>query len=122
MRSTPPPPEASFLRSFTALKRAVKAGGVFLLIPYLHCMDLLQQQFQYYLGNQENIVKAHEGKIVVISGLKVVASTDSQESAYNFVVNTGILGKAIIQKVSEGDKDYTMRFSGNNVIFTEPAY
>lgn len=77
-------------------------------------MTELEKNFQWYLDNQDAVVKYHDQKYVVIFRERVCWSFCTMEEAYNETIRQQVLGEAIIQKVSAGDKDYTVNIFNSN--------
>ncbi len=71
---------------------------------------MLEKEFEYYLKNQEELVKQYNGKFIVIKGEEVVKVFDTEIEAYNWAKEEYEPGTFLIQKVSPGDKDYTQTF------------
>lgn len=71
---------------------------------------MLEQEFKYYLDNQDEIVKKYNGKVVVIIGQAVVGAFDNETEAYFSCLKKYELGTFLIQKCSPGNKDYTQTF------------
>ena len=78
---------------------------------------MLKKEFEYYLDNQDELVKLYNGKYVVIKDDSVVGAYDTESEAYYGSVEKYPLGSFMIQKCTPGDKAYTQRFFNNNVIF-----
>jgi hypothetical protein len=72
--------------------------------------SMLQEQFKYYIDNQQRFVDKYNNKFVVIKNLEVVGAFDAMHEAYDYAVKNYELGTFIIQKCTEGDKDYTQTF------------
>ena len=70
--------------------------------------DALRKEFQFYRDNQDEIVEKYDGKVVAIKGSEVLGAYDSLGKALNETQKTHELGTFLIQKVSEGNKDYTI--------------
>lgn len=79
-------------------------------------MAELKDMFQFYLDNQEELVKKYNGKFLVIKNNDVVGVYDTEESAYFDAKDKYGLGNFIIQFCSEGTEAYTQTFS-SRVIF-----
>lgn len=69
--------------------------------------DALRKEFQFYLDNQDEIVEKYDGKVVAIKGSKILGAYNSAGEALNQTRKTHKLGSFLIQKVSDGNKDYT---------------
>lgn len=70
-------------------------------------MEDLKKDFQWYLDNQEELVKLYNGKVLIIVKGSVVGSFDTEREAYLYAKDKYGLGNFIMQKCSTGDKDYT---------------
>ena len=73
----------------------------------------LEKEFEYYLKNQDELVKEHNGKYLVIVGHRVVGAYDSYENAYIENWQKYRPGTFLIQKCSPGAQDYTLTFYSN---------
>ena len=82
-------------------------------------MATLQEMFQFYLDNQNELVKQYDGKYLVIKDNAVVGVYDNESDAYFESEEKYGLGNFLLQKCSEGDKDYTATFHSRVRI---PAY
>ena len=69
------------------------------------------EAFDYYLAHQDEMVKLYDGKFIAIKGTRVLGAYDSQGDALRKTSKNHRPGAFIIQKVSEGDKDYTIYLS-----------
>jgi Family of unknown function (DUF5678) len=70
----------------------------------------LQQEFEYFLANQQEFVKQYNGKFIVIKDRKVIGSYDDQISAINETQKLHKVGTFLVQKVVPGDTAYTQTF------------
>ena len=77
---------------------------------------MLDKEFQYYLDNQNELVKKYDGRYIAIVGEQVVGDYETYEQAIDETVKTHELGTFLIQKCTEGDKDYTQTFH-SRVVF-----
>ena len=68
---------------------------------------ILDKEFKYYLANQNELVKKYDGRHLVIIGESVVADYESFEQALFTSQEQYEIGTFLIQKCSEGNKDYT---------------
>jgi len=73
---------------------------------------MLEKEFEYYLGNQDKLVKKYNGRFIVIVDENVVGDYESMEQAYFRSQEKYQLGTFLIQKCSAGDKDYTATIHG----------
>lgn len=78
--------------------------------------NMLKEEFQYYLDNQEELVKKHDGKVLVIKDCKVVGIYLDEMSALFESEKKYTPGTFIIQRCSLGDKDYKAVYQ-SRVIF-----
>ena len=71
---------------------------------------MLEKEFQYYLDHQNELVKKYDGRYLVIKDKNVVGDYDSYEEALFTSQEQYEMGTFLIQKCSEGNKDYTATF------------
>ena len=71
---------------------------------------ILDKEFKYYIANQNELVKKYDGRFLVIIGESVVADYESFEQALFTSQELYEMGTFLIQKCSEGNKDYTATF------------
>jgi len=71
---------------------------------------MLDDEFRYYLENQNDIVESYNGKVVVIKDDKVVDAYDSKEQAYFESIKKYKLGTFLIMRCSPGNEAYTINF------------
>lgn len=69
---------------------------------------MLEKEFQYYLQNQEELVKQYNGKIIVIVDEKVVNSYPDNKTAYLASVKIYKPGTFLIIRCTPGDESYTI--------------
>ena len=67
---------------------------------------MLKDQFEYYLSNQNELVKLYAGKVLIITGQKVVGAYDSYDDADNAALEQFGEGTYLLQKCSQGTMDY----------------
>lgn len=77
---------------------------------------MLEKEFQYYIDNQEKLLKAYNGRFIAIVGEQVVGDYDSFEQAIDETLKERELGTFLIQECSEGEKAYTQTFH-SRVVF-----
>lgn len=70
---------------------------------------LLLDEFNYYLENQERFLPAYINRIIVIKNRKVIGVYDDDLEAVRKTSQHHELGTFLLQKVSPGDKDYTVK-------------
>jgi len=78
---------------------------------------MLQNLFQWYLDNQNRIVKKYDGKYIVIKDNSIVGSYNSDIEALLDSEKKYEIGTFLIQRCSPGTEAYTQNFS-SRVIFT----
>ena len=71
---------------------------------------MLKNEFQYYLDHQMELVKLYNGKYVLICNQQVVGSFESDLEAVQYGDAHYEAGTFLVQKCSEGTKDYTQTF------------
>lgn len=69
--------------------------------------DKLKEQFDWYLANQEELVKQYNGKHLVIKDFKVADAYDDENTAYSQAIEKYSIGNFIIQLCTPGDEAYT---------------
>lgn len=70
--------------------------------------DELHRAFEFYLANQDDMVEKYDGRVIAIKGDQVLGAYDDELSAINETKKTHKLGTFIVQRVSEGDEEYTV--------------
>lgn len=81
---------------------------------------MLKQEFQYYLDHQEEFVKKHLNKFLVIRDQKVVGVYDTKPEAYDEATSKYELGSFLIQHCLPGTLGHTQTFH-SQVIFSPNA-
>lgn len=77
---------------------------------------MLKKEFQYYLDNQEELVKQHINKFLVIKDQTIVGIYDTKEEAYDDSTSKFELGTFLIQHCLPGTLSHTQTFH-SQVIF-----
>lgn len=77
---------------------------------------MLEKEFQYYLDNQETLVKLYSGKYIVIVGEKVVGAYDSKQEAYDKSSEEMALGTFLIQHCLPGKSSHTQTYHSRVII------
>jgi NAD dependent epimerase/dehydratase family enzyme len=77
---------------------------------------MLNNEFQYYLDHQQELVKKYKGKYLVIIGEEVVGVYNSDKEALFESQKKYELGSFLIQLCEPGDKSYTQVFH-SRVVF-----
>jgi hypothetical protein len=70
----------------------------------------LHKEFEYYLAHQNDIVKKHDGKFVVIKDLEIIGVYDDELQAVHETQKEHQPGTFLVQYVSHGEADYTQTF------------
>ena len=70
----------------------------------------LKPEFEYYLANQDDLVKKHDGKFVVIKNKKVIGVYENQVTAVSQTQKAHELGTFLVQKVERGTDAHTQTF------------
>ena len=73
-------------------------------------MDKLKKEFEYYLSNQDELVKKHKGKFIVIKDGKVIGEYDSPFEAVEETSKKYELGTFLVQKCEPGSESYTQTY------------
>ena len=75
----------------------------------------LIREFEYYLANQDELVKQYNGNFIVIKDRKVIGHYGSQNIAISETQKTHELGTFLVQKVEPGKAAYTQTFHSRAV-------
>lgn len=78
---------------------------------------MLKDEFHYYIDHQDEMVKQYDGKYIVLKNKKVIGVYDNAVDAYKLTAKEHELGTFLVQKVSQGEDDYTFTYIGNRVKF-----
>lgn len=70
----------------------------------------LQEEFDFYLLHQDELVRRYCGKVIAIKGQEVLGEYDSYLDAYIEMSKAHPEGTFMLQKVSEGDEEYSATF------------
>ncbi len=76
----------------------------------------LEQEFNYYLQHQAELVEKYSGKFIVIKDQEVIGAYDSELEAIEKTSEKFELGSFIVQKCSSGDNNYTQTYH-SRVVF-----
>ena len=71
---------------------------------------MLEKEFEYYLDNQEKLLKKYDGRVLVIVGEQVVGDFDNYEDALFDSIKKYELGTFLLQECTEGEDAYTETF------------
>ena len=78
---------------------------------------MLEQDFQYYLDHQEELVSKYNGRILVMKDKRVMGDFADFFEAYEWAANRYDPGSFIVQRCSAGMKDYTVRMHTQGIRF-----
>ena len=70
----------------------------------------LMKEFDFYRARQDDMVAKYDGKVVAIKDCKVLGAYDSYLDALENTSEQHEVGTFLLQRVSEGDADYTATF------------
>ena len=73
-------------------------------------METVRDLFEWYLKNQDELVRQYDGKVLVIKDNRVAGFFDDEESAYFDSRSKYEPGTFIIQKCTPGEEAYTQTF------------
>ena len=80
-------------------------------------MDRQSQDFKYFVENHDMLFAEYPNRFLVIQNQVVVLTADTFEDALDDALGRGLEpGTFIVQKCTEGDESYVMRF-GPRVVF-----
>ena len=78
---------------------------------------ILEEEFRFYINNQEKLVEKYNGKFIVIKDKTVIGSYDSEIAAYEETQKKHQLGTFLIQQCSPGSENYTQTFHSRIVFY-----
>jgi len=76
---------------------------------------MLEQELQYYIDHQAELVAQYDGKFLVIKNLQVVGVYENLEGAYFDSIKKFEPGTFLIQECSPGNGGYTQTFHSRAV-------
>jgi len=71
---------------------------------------MFEKEFQYYLNNQNELVKKYRNQFIIIRGEQVVDAFDSEDEAYFKSEAKYGLGNFFLIKCEPGDDYYTQTY------------
>lgn len=77
---------------------------------------MLEKEFDYFVQHQDELVKEHLGKFIVIMGKKVIGAYDSELEAYSKTRKSHEVGTFLIQECQSGEDVYTHTFNSRVLI------
>lgn len=76
----------------------------------------LEEEFQYYIEHQDELVEKYGGKVIVIKNREVIGEYDSDLEAINETTKQHELGTFLVQKCEPGSDSYTQTFHSRVVV------
>lgn len=73
-------------------------------------MKKLQEDFEYYLQHQNELVGKYSGKFIVIKSCQVIDVFDSELEAIQETAKKHALGTFLVQKCEPGNESYTQTY------------
>jgi hypothetical protein len=70
----------------------------------------LEQEFKYFLDNQDELVKKHGGRFVVIKDRSVIGVYDDEVEAIKATSQKHEMGTFLVQRCEPGAEGYTQTF------------
>ena len=70
--------------------------------------ESLKDEFHYYLDHQDEFVKKYDGKVIALKDHKVLGAYENYGDAYMLTKRHHKPGTFMLQRVSEGEEDYTV--------------
>ncbi len=70
----------------------------------------LMKEFEFYRAHQDDMVLKYDGKVVAIKNCEVLGAYDSYLDALKRTSERHEVGTFLLQKVSEGDADYSATY------------
>lgn len=69
---------------------------------------MLRDEFHWFIDNQDELVRRHNGKVLVIKNREVVGTYNSEPEAYWDATTKHELGSFLIQRCEPGRSAYTV--------------
>jgi hypothetical protein len=70
----------------------------------------LEQEFEYYIGHQDELVAKYSGKFIVIKDKTVIGAYGSEIEAIAAATTKHPLGTFLVQKCEPGSAGYTQTY------------
>ena len=77
---------------------------------------MFKDEMEFFKANQNNLVKQHRGKILVIKGKEVIGIYNSTIEAYRETAKKNKPGSFMIQPCEPGPEAYTITISSSELI------
>ncbi len=78
---------------------------------------VLENEFNFYVEHQEELVKKYDGKVIVLKDNKVIGVFDNDHDAVNEISKTHEIGTFLVHKCGAGVENYTQTFYSPFVSF-----
>jgi hypothetical protein len=78
-------------------------------------MDKLEKELEFFIANQDRLVKEHRGKVLVIKDQQVVGVYNTALDAYKDASKKYEPGTFMIQPCNEGTDAYTVTISSHEL-------
>lgn len=75
-----------------------------------------REELNYFIENQDELVKRYPGKVLVLVGRQVVEAYDSMAEAYVGAQKSRPLGTFMLQQCVPGEEAYTSYISSTHVV------
>ncbi len=76
----------------------------------MYIIDMLDEEFSYYLDHQAELVKKYNNRFLVIIGQEVVGDYASYDQALSQSMKKYEMGTFLVQECTEGEEAYTQTF------------
>ncbi len=80
--------------------------------------SVLKKEFDFYRAHQDEMVAKYDGKVIAIKDGEVLGAFESHLAAVTEVRKSHEMGTFLVQRVSEGDKDYTVKITSPRVVIS----
>ena len=70
----------------------------------------LEKEFKFYIEHQNELVKKHNGRVIVIKDCKVIGDYDNDMEAITETSKIHELGTFLVKKCEPGEESYTEVF------------
>ena len=77
---------------------------------------MLEQEFKYFIDNQDELVKSYNGEFIIIVGQKVLNAFPTLMEAYTYAKKNYTPGSYLIQHCIPGKEAYTVTITTNLLI------
>ena len=69
----------------------------------------LLREFEYYIEHQAEMVERYDGRVIVLKNNEVIGDYATVPEAVHTTSKEHPMGTFLVQRVSEGSEDYTVR-------------